>query len=436
MNYLYIHAHDAGRYLSPYGYPMPTPRLMQFAQESTLFRQAYAVAPTCSPSRAGLMTGMTAHQVGMLGLAHRGFDLTYPSRHLAHFLRNQGYETALSGIQHEYAFDIKDKGYDHILLGAHDTEFPNNDRLVASCAADYLHKKKAKPFYLSCGFMLPHRDFPKADSAYCPDYLQPPTPLPDTPETRADMAAYMTAVNIMDECFGKVFDALHESGHAEDTIVVFTVDHGIAFPTMKCQLYDSGIGVALMIRTPTKSIPVSDALVSHLDVFPTLCDYLELDPPDWLLGHSLRSILEGSTSEVREDLFAEVTFHASYEPMRCVRTKYYKLIQLFGNELELAGANIDDSPSKDIMSEAGLLAQQRDEIQLYDLRLDPNERSNVAHNASYSEVLESMKQRLKQWMQTTNDPLYTAENVSAPGDAKIIPRSELSARSRAWEDGY
>src|SRR5437763_15364561 len=75
-NILYIHSHDSGRYLQPYGYAVPTPNLQKLAREGVLFRQAFSAAPTCSPSRACLLTGQFAHQNGMLGLAHRGFAMT------------------------------------------------------------------------------------------------------------------------------------------------------------------------------------------------------------------------------------------------------------------------------------------------------------------------------------------------------------------------
>src|SRR6185369_2946181 len=80
-NILYIHSHDSGRYLQPYGYNVPTPNIQKLASDGILFRQAFSGAPTCSPSRASLLTGQCAHQNGMLGLAHRGFALNDYSKH-------------------------------------------------------------------------------------------------------------------------------------------------------------------------------------------------------------------------------------------------------------------------------------------------------------------------------------------------------------------
>ncbi len=102
MNILYLHCHDAGRYLSPYGYAVPTPALADFARHALPARNAHCAAPTCSASRSALLTGQTPHQAGMNGLVHRGFSLAHPERHLARFLQNHGYETVLIGIQHEW----------------------------------------------------------------------------------------------------------------------------------------------------------------------------------------------------------------------------------------------------------------------------------------------------------------------------------------------
>src|ERR671929_1909800 len=94
-NILYIHSHDSGRYLQPYGHAVPTPNLQRLASEGVLFRRAFSCAPTCSPSRAALLTGQFPHQNGMIGLAHRGFRLNDYSRHLVHTLREAGYWSAL-----------------------------------------------------------------------------------------------------------------------------------------------------------------------------------------------------------------------------------------------------------------------------------------------------------------------------------------------------
>src|SRR5215831_3636457 len=98
-NILYIHSHDTGRYLQPYGHAVPAPNLQRLAEGGVLFRQAFSAAPTCSPSRAALLTGQYAHNT-ILGLVNRGFTMFDPKRHLLHALRGAGYFSVLSGLQH------------------------------------------------------------------------------------------------------------------------------------------------------------------------------------------------------------------------------------------------------------------------------------------------------------------------------------------------
>ncbi|HYA98698.1 MAG TPA: sulfatase-like hydrolase/transferase [Ktedonobacteraceae bacterium] len=99
-NILYIHSHDTGRYVQPYGHAISTPNIQHLAEQGILFRKAFCVAPTCSPSRAGLLTGQYAHCSGMTGLAHRGFSLSDYNQHVVHTLRKAGYYSALIGEEH------------------------------------------------------------------------------------------------------------------------------------------------------------------------------------------------------------------------------------------------------------------------------------------------------------------------------------------------
>src|ERR1700752_4178653 len=97
---VYVHSHDTGRHVQPYGYQVETPRIQRLADEGLLFRKAFSTAPVSSPSRAALLTGEYNPRAGMLGLAHRGYRLADPRRHLVHTLRDAGYWSALIGEQH------------------------------------------------------------------------------------------------------------------------------------------------------------------------------------------------------------------------------------------------------------------------------------------------------------------------------------------------
>ncbi|WP_168120151.1 sulfatase [Paenibacillus sp. HB172176] len=418
MNIVYLHSHDTGRYIQPYGYQAPTPHLMKLAEEGVLFRQAYCAAPTCSPSRAALLTGMSPHSCGMLGLTHRGFSLTNPERHLATHLRENGFKTVLCGVQHE-AKDPADLGYMDVLP----VESGTDDRRNAALAADYINDYGSdQPFFLSFGMFNTHRTYPQADPDIRADYVMPPAMFYDHPDTREDMARYMTSARVMDDSIGIVLKALEQSGQAENTLILYTTDHGIAFPHMKCQLYDTGIGVSLIMKHPG-GFPQQgavDALVSQVDVFPTLCELLELDKPDWLQGVSLLPLLSGEADQVREEVYAEVSYHAAYEPMRCIRTSRYKYIRLYEEHGRHVTANIDDGLSKTFLMEHGLQEETREQEMLFDLYLDPVERVNLAGRAEYAEIRQSLQVRLTSWMQRTDDPLL-AGHVPKPAGARINP---------------
>jgi len=424
-NILYVHSHDSGRYVQPYGYGIPTPNIQRLAEEGVLFRQAFCAAPTCSPSRASLLTGRSAHSSGMIGLAHRGFGLSDYRQHLVHTLRRAGYASTLIGVQHE-AGDPRAIGYDHIVQIA-----SNHAEHVAPAAADFLGHTPSEPFFASVGFFETHREFPEPGPAEDPRYVRPPAPLPDVEETRRDMAGYMASARQLDHGVGLILRALERSGLAQNTLVICTTDHGPAFPGMKCNLTDAGIGVMLIMRGPGgfSGGKVCDALVSQVDIFPTLCDLLSIDPPSWLEGRSLLPWVSGQVQETREAIFAEVTYHAAYEPQRAVRTRRWKYIRRYGDKQTPTLPNCDDSPSKEFWLRHGWREMPLPQEQLYDVVFDPNERGNLAHDPSQQTVLQEMRSRLDRWMRETNDPLLQGP-VPAPSGAQVNDPDGLSPREQ------
>jgi N-sulfoglucosamine sulfohydrolase len=421
-NILYIHSHDTGRYIQPYGHAVSTPNLQRLAEEGMLFRQAFCAAPTCSPSRAALLTGQSAHSSGMLGLAHRGFCLNDYRQHLVHTLQSAGYHSVLAGMQH-VAPNSAMIGYDRILDTA-----SSDGKDVAPVAAEFCCQPPPQPFFLDVGFSETHREFPSPGKSEDGRYCLPPAPLPDTPQIREDMAAYKASARLLDRAVGEVLDALAGAGLAGNTLVIYTTDHGIAFPGLKCNLTDHGIGVSLILRgLGFGGGQVSDALVSQIDLFPTLCDLLGIEPPEWLQGRSLMPLIRGEVGEVNEEVFAEVTYHAAYEPKRAVRTRRYKYIRLFGDRTAPALPNCDDSLSKDLWLAHGWRGREVAQEQLYDLVFDPNEADNLAADPAMIHVLGEMRSRLERWMIGTGDPLL-AGPVPAPSGAEVNDPAGLSPR--------
>lgn len=424
-NILYIHTHDIGRYAQPYGYAVPTPNIQALAEEGVLFRQAFCANPTCSASRAALLTGMYPHNNGMTGLAHRGWSLNDYSQHIVHTLRAAGYTTVLTGVQHVASHQ---QGEPWRVIG-YDRWLGNDD--PHERAIDYLESEPEAPFFLSVGFFDTHREFEPVSDAADPRYVRPPAPLPDTPETREDMARFIASARTLDAKMGAVLDALARTGLAENTLVICTTDHGIAFPAMKCTLTDHGTGVMLIVRGPGgfEGGRVIDSLVSHIDLFPTLCDLLEIDPPDWLQGVSLMPLVRGEVQAVRDEVFSEVNYHAAYEPMRAIRTPRWKYIRRFEDRTRPVLPNCDDGLSKTVWLEHGWANLAPDREALYDLIFDPNEAHNLAGEPRVSEVLDELRGRLDAWMRATGDPLLEGR-VPAPSGAVVNDIDGLSPREQ------
>jgi arylsulfatase A-like enzyme len=423
-NIIYLHSHDTGRYVQPYGFGVPTPNIQRLAEEGVLFRQAFCAAPTCSASRTALLTGQSPHSAGMTGLVNRGWQLNDYNQHLLHTLRGAGYHTVLGGLQHLHQ-ERTHLGFDQIIAPPKSTMVAE----VAPAAAAFLQNAPQQPFFLDVGFFETHRDFPQADPAAA-RYLRPPAPLPDTPDTRQDMADFVKMAGELDRGVGIILDALAAAGLAENTLVIQTTDHGLAFPAMKCNLTDHGIGVLLIMRGPGGFTggQVYDAMISHIDLFPTLCEYLNIAPPSWLQGKSLLPVIRGEHDEINDAIFAEVTYHAAYEPQRAIRTQRHKYIRRYGERTKLVLPNCDDSLSKDLWLAAGWQEREVATEQLYDLRFDPNEMQNLAALPAYADTLQDLRQRLDQWMTTTADPLLNQQPAPAPPGTVVNDPDGLSPR--------
>ena len=436
-NIVYIHCHDAGRYIQPYGYAVPTPNLQRLAEEGVLFRNAFCMGPTCSPSRAALLTGQAPHCAGMHGITNAnlgGFSLNDYRQHLVHTLRTAGYTSTLCGFQH-VAEDPHDIGYDTVM----DIDYKANScntREVIPHATAFLDARPAEPFFLTVGTAEPHSIMDGSTQAwFTPDpersdgrYVRPPAILPDHPGIRHHMADYNRAVQTFDDGVGAVLDALERNGLSENTLVIATTDHGIDFPWMKGNLTDHGLGVFLICRGPDgfQGGRVLDGLVSHIDLFPTLCDLLDIPRPDWLQGISLLPMVREGVKNLREEIYGELTCHGVYEPQRCVRTERWKYIRHFDAALpphhaeggawprtgpfEQPLPNTGPGISRDIMLEYGAGHCLPPTEALHDLFMDPMERVNLADHPDYARILTHMRARLDRWMRETHDPLLSGDN--------------------------
>ena len=436
LNIIYIHSHDTGKYTQPYGHAIPTPNIQKLAEEGVLFRQAFCANPTCSPSRASLLTGQWAHSCGMGGLANRGWSLPFPGHLIMHTLKQAGYVTAMAGFQHVVK-DVSTAGYTRV-LSQEKGKSGAEEHAVA-----FLSEKHDQPFFLDVGFGETHRrgagfdNQPAGEEKTDPRYVKPPAPFLDTPDTRQDMAEYIDAARTLDYKMGQVFEAVDRNGLTDNTMIICTTDHGLAFPNMKCHLTDHGIGVMLIVRGPNdfKGGKVIDGMVSQVDLFPTICELIDIENPSWLQGTSIIPLIHGE-EEIHQEIFAEVNYHCCYEPQRAVRTKRWKYIRRYDQATTLAMPNCDEGISKTYMIEHNWHQKPVESERLYDLVYDPGETNNLAYDNQHQETLEEMRHKLDLWRQETEDPLWENSIMMPPETAVLNDPNDLSPNDKqypAWD---
>jgi len=424
--------------IRPYGCAVDTPHLQRFAEAGVLFRKAFTVNPTCSPSRAALVTGKWPHCNGMIGLCHRGSRLNDPNEHWVHTFKNAGYHTVQVGTQHVMPPE-SDRGFDDYLeeIDVEATDGDEDENTTRKAVA-FIEGEHDSPFFMECGYIRTHRTEPPIEGvmwhdferspAGDPRYVMPPPPLPDHPETRRDWADFKEAVRQLDGMMGRVIRAVDSAGLADETLMIVTTDHGIAFPGMKCNLTDAGIGVMLMIRGPGgfDGGNVYDAMVTHMDIFPTACEVADIDAPDRLQGYSLCPLVQGKTAKIRDEVFAEVNYHAAYEPKRAVRTERYKYIRRYEVLDHPVLPNCDDSVTKSLYLRHGWNECLQAEDVLYDLAFDPYETCNIARNPESAHILKRLRPKLEQWMKEKDDPLASGDRVPPWPGMKVNPTDGTS----------
>lgn len=412
-NVILVIAHDLGRRLGCYEVPgLETPAIDRLAREGVVFTQAFAAAPLCSPSRGSIMTGAYPHVHGLMGLVNRGWDMPDRCTTLPQAFAQGGYDTLLFGFQHEKR-DVARMGYHEHRA----PQGPHRARGVSAELACFLRERAAtpteRPFFAVMGTFEVHRPFKQ--EGYVPDdpaRVSVPAYLPDTPETREDLADLHGLVAELDRAVGRVHAVLLETGLADNTLLIVTTDHGIAFPGAKSTLYDPGIETALVFWSPLlrERGRRCRALVSNVDLMPTLLDFAGLRVPATVQGHSFLPLLYGRDVSHRQRIFAEKTWHDAYDPKRCVREEGFKLIwnPKPGPRLVLP---LDIAESITVRSAAmkPLLEETVPEWELYDLARDPLERNNLAGDPAYAQTLQRLQEELQTWMHDTHDPILAGD---------------------------
>ncbi len=419
-NILHIIVHDLGRHLGCYRRTdVPSPNLDRLAANGIRFENCFTASPPCSPARACLMTGRYAHSNAEIGLVNLGFDLPEEERTIVDYLNDAGYLTANIGLQHERSNPLANR-YQH------DDHQSGACEVVATKAADFLKrqaKPREQPFYLNVGFFEVHLPFGRPE--YVPGdpaRVTVPKWLPDNSGVREELARFHGAISSMDAAVGVILDSLSEAGLDEETLVIFTTDHGMAFPRAKGTLYDPGIGVALIIRMPSETGPtgaVVDDLISSIDVAPTLLDATGSPLPETIQGRSFLPLLTGESHQTADCIFSEKNYHDCYDPIRCVRTARHKYIRNFEPrpKIILAADIKRSSSSREMWPWAD---QPREPEEIYDLQADPWEMTNLIGDPALASVRTELSERLDVWMRETGDPLLRGP-VPAPTGAVVAP---------------
>jgi arylsulfatase A-like enzyme len=424
-NIVLVHSHDIGRHLGCYGRGVETPRLDAIADEGRRFTEYYCSAPTCTPSRAAMNTGRYAHEVGLHGLTHRGWQLDPDVPAIAEGFRDAGYRTRLFGIQH-VADGPERLGYES---GSDSTRAPEVAAAFELALGDEFGEPGDDPFFATCGFFEPHQPFhqdyvdDRFYDANDPETVDPLPYLPDDRAVREDIAAMNAVIEgAVDPAVGRIDDALHDAGIADDTLLLYTNDHGIPFPRAKGTCYDPGIEGTLIARGPGVEPGTDGGLLSNVDLFPTLYDYADVPCPP-VSGRSFAPRLAGDEQdEPRDRVYAELDYHRDYHPTRAVRTRTHKYIRNFdhGMAYHLPTDVITMGASDPVIED--VCATNRPAEELYDLGDDPHEQGpedryslapaaqvtdpdDAEETAADPETLQTLRSDLHAWMTAHDDPL-------------------------------
>ncbi len=431
------HGMDA---LGCYGNPViKTPNLDKLAKEGVRFSNAYCTSASSAASRSVLLTGRYGHATGAYGHVHDYHHFsTYESvASLPVLLSKGGYYTARIGKYHVAPESVYH--FDKTLSAD-----PRNTVEMANNCKEVFSSKR--PFFLYFCPDDPHRsDFTTAPEdwhspnlfgnkkegykgvtthEYSPEEVIVPPFLPDNLDTRNELAQYYQSIDRIDQGVGRLMELLKKSGKADNTIIIYISDNGMAFPGAKTTVYDAGIKLPCIIRTPGMKVhdKVNNSMISWVDMTPTLLDMagVKYDASKFH-GRTFRPVVEDTTKEGAEGwdkIYASHNFHeiTMYYPMRVIHDREYKLIwnaawrqsYPFASDLFVSSTwqSIERTGGKMYGGRKVRDFLFRPEFELYDIVNDPYEFENLAYKKRYKETLDKMVEELKEWQRQTKDPWY------------------------------
>ncbi len=374
-----------------------TPNLDRLARRGVMFLESHSTNPVCSPARSSLFTGRMPVETGVIS-NNRAIHSSRVT--LGDWFGRNGYDSVYCGKWH-LPGGYPDRIAGFRVLPARGGQGDLVDGVVARLCSDYLmERSRSRPFLLTASFMNPH------DICYWAirhrELVPPELPFPRLagrlpglppnlrvrpaePERLRRVGAppftdaqwryyryiYYRQVEVVDAQIGRLLDALESSGERDNTLVVFTSDHGEGGGrhghVQKWYPYEEAVKVPLLVAWPGRiAAGVRDAehLVSGLDVFSTFCDYAGIEPPPGVLGRSLRPLLEQRPTVWREFVAAEMQYVG-----RMVRTERFKYVRYRGDPVE----------------------------QLFDMQADPWEMKNLYRDSAYADTLQAHRNLLDAW---------------------------------------
>lgn len=464
-NIIFAIADDWGwPHAGAYGDPVvETPTFDRIAREGILFHHAYVSSPSCTPSRAAILTGQHHWRLEESANLWSTLQTKFPV-----------YPDLLEDAGYFVGYTRKGWGPGRLAPGGR-TRNPAGDE-YEDFETFLAERPDGRPFTFWFGSQDPHRAYERGSGAANGidlDAIDLPAHFPDSAEVRGDVADYYFEVQRFDREVGEILQLLEEAGVLERTIVVMTGDHGMPFPRCKGNLYDCGARVPLAIRWPgvVRARREVDGFVSLTDLAPTFLESAGVDPPAAMTGTSLLRILRGSASGRDHVLIGKERHVPCQEapesggtPMRAIRTRNYLYIRNFAPDRWPAGTpdwenafieaswygDVDNGPTKTYMIENRnrypelfeLSFAKRPAEELYDLRDDPGQLDNVAADPAYADVKAELSQQLLEALKETEDPRalgrgelfddypYYGGTPLAPGFEPRAERSRSRSRSR------
>lgn len=414
------------------------PNLDHLASEGLVFDQAYLSISMCLPCRTELNTGLYPVRSG----ACWNHSAARPgTKSMAHYLGDLGYRVGIAGKTHLVPTSVFPyemiEGYQRNCVAPTAEHDPQYIR-------EFMSRDDDQPFCLVVGLVLPHVVWTVGDpSHFKPKALKLPPNLADLPQTRQDFARYLAEIEYLDKQIGEILETLEGTGHAKETLVLFTSEQGAQFPGCKWTNWDVGVHTGVVIRWPGKIAPGgrTDAMIQYADVLPTLIEAGggTVNPADFD-GTSFLPVLLGKKDTHRQYTYAmhnNVPEGPPY-PIRSIRDTEFRYIRnLTPDEIyierHIMGVEAHNPYWAKWMYMSGEKEQAYDLIkrymrrpaeQLYHTAKDPYEMTNLADDPAYADVKARLSAELDRWMQSQDDPGIALDTKEALQAARKAAKGE------------